>query len=651
MRVSSFSSQSLKPHTNTDKNHKLSLSKSQGAKNTSNKPIASASTTLLAAGLPFISDTTFFKRRFTKALLGQLIGSIFNEVTDGIFILDSAGHYVSVNARFLEITRLPCEHILGRYFSFHPIETYPDYYQTLFLSIEKKLKNLEPINELMTFAMRGGEEVFGHLRIRPCHIDENTLVYIGTLVDVGAHQHSHESLKKLRQFDSLTGLPTFDAFIDSLKVALYVANTAENQIDTTAISQLAVVRLNIDKLQSFNESLGITATDDLLKKFVERIKALDVPEQCAVRCFSRFGGDNFRILLEVGDISAAYAYLDRLSQLFEMPFFLDEVPYIYMRVSVGVALYPRDSRTVDSLMVQAESALKQARLAGGDDVVWYEKAHRNGLFQDTHLASAFNRALVETQIVPFFQPKILFNQPDVPMFEALVRWQHPILGTLSPSAFLDEVIHGMSQRLFENIITTCTKQIIAWKRLGFVTKVCINLDARQLNNDRFLQHIYEMLAKHACFANHIELELTEIARLVDKPKALSALKHLREAGVDIGIDDFGTGYASLSYLLDYPVNFIKIDKQFVENCHQDIKKQTLLKYTIDMAHALGIETIAEGVECQAELDFLKSLGCDGAQGYLFSKPLEASQATDWLNQKFTASKLIADDFNRRYPLA
>lgn len=593
----------------------------------------------------FLSNGTFFRKNFTLSQLNALGEEMFDLLSEGLFVLDSELHYVSVSQQFSDILRIKREEILGKFFSFNPLDFYPPYYHDILSEIVKQLQNFEKVDTLIAFDTRGGKSILGQIRIHPVRFD-NCLVYIGSLSSVTYHHELRQDIKALLQYDPLTQLPNLNRFVDALQVAIQVSE--KYQLPNR---QLVVIRLNIDRLQAFNESIGIQATDTLLCQFVERIESLRPSNDCRINCFSRFGGDNFGILLEIDDIAAAYHYLDQLSQLFEMPFFIGDRPHIYIRTSVGVALYPRDSISAECLISQAEAALKQARLIGGDDIVWYEKAHRNQLFQDTHLSSAFNRALQDAQIVPFFQPKMLFASPDKPMFEALVRWQHPILGTLTPQDFLDDVIGGMSQRLFERIITLSIEQLIAWKRLGYLCVVCINLDARQLSNERFLQFIHQMLDRYPCFTQHIELELTEIARLIDKQKAIVELQKLSDAGLKIALDDFGTGYASLSYLVDYPIKLVKIDKFFIQDMLTTPKKQTMVKSIVALAHSLDITVIAEGVETEAECKFLRAVGCDGLQGYYYSKPMSASQANEWLLQHFMADDTLAADFNRRYPPA
>ncbi len=590
----------------------------------------------------FYSLTGFFRKNFTTSQISALSEQLFGLLSEGLFVLDEKLCYVSVSEKFLQITRLPREEVLGKLFSFHPIDFYPPYYQIVFNEIEEKLQRFQPVDKLVSFENRGGKSILGRLRIHAVQLDE-VLVYVGSLVDVNHQYEIRQDIENLLQYDPLTHLPTLSNFVDSLQIAIKVS---EQNKDPNR--QLLVIRLNIDRLQAFNESIGIQATDELLKLFVQRINVLTPPKHCRLIMFSRFGGDNFGIFLEVDELAAAYRYLDQLSQLFEMPFFIANYPYIYVRVSVGVSLYPRDSTSAESLITQAETALKQARLIGGDDIVWYEKSHRNTLFQDTHLSSAFNRALQDAQIVPFFQPKKLLADPDKPMFEALVRWQHPILGTLTPQDFLDDVIQGMSQQLFETIINLSVSQLVYWKSMGYQCVVCINIDARQLTTERFLQFIFKLLDTYPCLCEHIELELTEIARLIDKPKAFNALQKLRDAGINLAIDDFGKGYSSLSYLAEYPISMIKIDKLFIQDMLQQPKKQALVKSMVNLAHELNIQVIAEGVETQAQYDFLQAINCDGIQGYFYGKPMSAQQATDWLQANFVANPSLAQDFNARY---
>lgn len=590
----------------------------------------------------FIFDKAFFSQSLMSAQTEALLSLVFQHMSEGVFILNDSYEFVAVNQQFLKITRLPADDILQRYFCYHPLESFPEYHQKIFSEMQTALIAKQDFEKTVSLAMRGGPEVFVHVRVF-CHtLADNRVIYIGFMNDVGRLSNLREAVTTALKYDKLTGLQNLDTFIESTKVMINFIEQSQN-----AVNSLVLLRLNIDKLQAFNESLGIQTTDLLICQFVERINQLG-HNSSMMQAFSRFGGDNFAILLNVTDIAQAYDFLDKLSQSFELPFIMDG-KYIYIRISVGVALYPRDAKSAENVIIQAETALKHARLSGGDDIVWFDKVQQNTLFRDTHLKSAFSRALTNSQIVPFFQPKVSFKDPHMPMFEALVRWEHPELGTLSPHEFLDEVLDGLSQPLFETIIQLSARQIIAWKKMGYHVKVCINIDARQLNNDRFIQFLDNLLTKHRCFTQHIEFELTEIARLIDKPKALNVIKTLRDAGAMIAIDDFGTGYASLSYLIDYPVDMLKIDRIFVQDIQHEPRKQTLVKAIVQIAHAINVQVIAEGVENQDELEFLKSLGCDGAQGYYYGKPMSAEAATQWLTQHYTADPAISAGYYARHP--
>jgi diguanylate cyclase (GGDEF)-like protein/PAS domain S-box-containing protein len=583
----------------------------------------------------FLADSNFLQQSAGLSLR-DIFATILSKMSEGVFILDSNLRYVCANEQFLQMSQLDRDAILGRYFSYHPIASFPPHYHVLFSHMEDRLLKHEPVDEKFALNTVTGTEVFVQLQISYYHASEDCLpIYIGILTNLTKYQQIHEQLGRNLNYDNLTGLQHRDTFIEMTTFALHMASQHD------PVPEHVLLRMNIDKLQAFNESVGMEITDELIKAFVQRIKDIDIPT-VTLRGFSRFGGDNFGLLLSVPDIKLAHQYLDALSHAFELPFNIGDNE-LYICLSVGVSSYPSLANNLESLLIQAEAALKQARLSGQEDIIWY-KSHilPCPLINNTHLKSAFRNALATSQIKAFFQPKVMFSRPEVPMFEALVRWEHPALGVINPQQFLDEVLETLPHELFEGIFQQCMQQLEIWHAMGHMAVICINVDGRQLRSPRFMNFIEAQFSKCSCLAQCIEFELTEISQLIGYDETVTGLNRLHEAGVRLAIDDFGTGYSSLSYLVKYPFHIIKLDKLFIQGIETDPTKQILVKAVIAMAHTLGIEVVAEGVETETVLDFLQSpeVNCDGAQGYVYGKPMSAAETTAWLDQHFNGDSPV-----------
>ncbi|ELA08206.1 diguanylate cyclase/phosphodiesterase [Moraxella macacae 0408225] len=285
-----------------------------------------------------------------------------------------------------------------------------------------------------------------------------------------------------------------------------------------------------------------------------------------------------------------------------------------------------------------KNMLHQACTQNSNQPVWLDKLNFSPPFNKTHIQSAFTYALNDSQIVAFFQPKIYFKPPvnsnnqPIYHFEALMRWHHPVLGILSPKDFLDQVLETFSQQLFENMVKHCMNQALAWQQQGFLVKLGINIDARQLLHENFLTFIQKTASKQPDFAKFIEFELTETAPIAHNHNTLTTLNFLHNHGFNIAIDDFGTGYASLSYLLNFPIDLLKFDKLFIQKIHTNPRQIQIVKTLTKMAHAMNIKVIAEGVETQAERQCLEQIGCDATQGFVHGQPMSADETTVWLQQ-------------------
>lgn len=580
----------------------------------------------------FYTDTAFFEQYISADIYQVFLNHLLDNISDAVFLLDHRRQFIAFNKRLMHVLQRKPKDILGHYFSINPIEGFEDSRKEIFLQAEEKLKNGEKIDRLMVIMPPNGKQIFAHIRGIPIKINDDISIYLGLLSDVSQQTKIETSLKNVLEYDQLTGLQNRQNFFTLTSV--FIRNIINNADLVEKYQQkLAIVRINIDNLQAFNASIGRLATDMILKAFVKRVKEIE-PINCNVQGFSRLGGDDFALLITMNSPADLTNYLEQLQQISHQHFLING-SHIYVHFSMGVALYQGNILTYDTLLHQADKALKQARSTGGNRIVWFDTLDYSPMFNRVHVKSAFTQALKDSQLIAFFQPKICFKNKCL-SFEALVRWEHPMLGILSPKDFLDEVLENFSQDLFENIVDYCMTQVNLWDKMGFDVKVAINVDVRQLWHAHFLPFMTDILAKHPTFAKHIEFEITETAQLHNNHQTLAMLNFLHEQGIKLAIDDFGTGYASLSYLLDYPIDTVKFDKIFIQNIHTNERKLKLVKSVIDMVHSLDLTVVAEGVETAEELALLQQIGCDMTQGYFYGKPMSVDETTLWIQDFMTA---------------
>lgn len=582
----------------------------------------------------FIVDSHFFDKQISLEHQNAVFASVFSKIHDGIFMLDERLRFICVNQQFLNITALPRDQVIGSPFYFYSYNTYAPHLQQAIAAIITKLDNRQSISTNLVLSYHNSPEVAVWLDISVCEVDDNRVMYVGLLTNLTKKDAQLSHTLHLYNYDELTGLPNYDTFYDKLKSCIDYYQTADNQRECMGV----LLRINIDKLQSFNISLGIENTNTLIQGFVKRVKSLKISGASLVT-FSRFGGDSFAAVISVQHLDAAHYYVAALKQLFDLPFSIDNQS-IYLRLSIGASVFPTHTQDAQTLLLQADTALKHARLISDEDCVWYDANQQKGNFKDIHLLSAFKNALLKQQILPYFQPKLEFAQPDMPMFEALVRWEHPTLGLLYPNDFLAEVLDKSSQALFEKIVLACIEQILTWREMGYNCLICINIDSRQLINDKFIEFIEGTIQQYSWLAQLISFEITEVCKIHDELKAQVMLAKLRQYGFSISIDDFGTGFAAMQYLIKYPIDVLKIDRLFITNILQDRKKQVIVKSVIDMAHSLSMQALAEGVSNREEIEYLRSLGCDSVQGFGFGVPMSSKDASKWLKANYKPNYLL-----------
>lgn len=419
-------------------------------------------------------------------------------------------------------------------------------------------------------------------------------------------------IQRLAHFDALTGLPNRLLLNDRCQHALSAAQRAQQSV--------ALMFLDLDHFKNINDSLGHRVGDEVLIELATRLKAA-VREQDTV---SRLGGDEFILLLPDTDAAGAARVADKLLQAALMPFQIEEHE-LTVTPSIGIALYPKDGADLDTLSKCADAAMYRAKEDGRNSYRFFTAEIQARSDRTLLLHNALRRALARDQLEVHYQPQISMETGRTIGAEALLRWHHPELGDVSPAEFIPIAeSSGLILPIGEWVIRTATAQLMAWISAGMTPiTMAVNLSSAQFRHADLPRLVTSILEDVGLDPALLELELTESVAMTHPLGAIAVMDDLRQRGVRMAIDDFGTGYSSLSYLKRFQVFKIKIDQSFVRDITEDPDDKAIVGAIISMASSLGMQTIAEGVETEGQLEFLRARGCTEAQGYYFSRPLSA----------------------------
>jgi diguanylate cyclase (GGDEF)-like protein len=431
-----------------------------------------------------------------------------------------------------------------------------------------------------------------------------------------------DRLNYLAYYDAFTGLPNSMLFHDRL---------TQHLLATTGSGDLAaVIVIDLAHFAQLNDALGRHVGDAVLKMVAQRLRAeLQEPYSLA-----RISGDTFAIAfgsLQRGADAAALLEQQILQPL-NQPF---TVAQLEVRISVraGVALYPADGRDAETLFKHAAVALKKAK-SSGERYLFYASQMNAAIAARMKLENALRGALEARQFVMHYQPRVDLLSGWIIGAEALIRWQHPQRGIVAPGEFIPMAEEtGQIVAIGDWVIDAVCAQQAAWQaqKVGIVP-VAINLSAVQFKNGKVQQTIRDAVARHGLEQRHIEFELTESVVMDEPEKATRNLQELKDLGAQLSLDDFGTGYSSLAYLKRFPFDFVKIDRAFITDVTDNPEDAAIATAIIAMAHSLGLRVVAEGVETEGQLQFLRAHGCDELQGYYFSPPVPGREFETMLRE-------------------
>jgi diguanylate cyclase (GGDEF)-like protein len=435
-----------------------------------------------------------------------------------------------------------------------------------------------------------------------------------------------EKLYHQAHYDALTDLPNRVLLRDRLEQAM---NRARRE--GTCV---AVLFLDLDRFKSINDSLGHVAGDLFLKEMAARLGRQLREEDTVVR----FGGDEFIIV--VPDIAGDTHIITTISKMCENvlaatlePFSIDDHE-IKLTSSVGVSLYPQDADNFDDLLKNADSAMYHAKAQGRDNYQFYAQDLNAAAMQHFNMQNDLHQALENDELELFYQPQVDLKSGRLAGAECLIRWQHPELGLVPPTRFIPIAEDtGLITAIGEWVMRTACAQSRVWQDCDLpAVRMAVNLSARQFRSRDLVSTVGEILRETQLPVHLLELEVTEGSIMTDIDRTVSTLQSLSEMGVRIAVDDFGTGYSSLAYLAQFPLDVLKIDQSFVRDVVHRSDVASVVSAIVGLAHSLDLEVVAEGVENPEQLEFLRALGCEEIQGYLYGRPLSASDFEDLLRR-------------------
>ena len=467
-------------------------------------------------------------------------------------------------------------------------------------------------------------------RMMPVQVNE----VVALVRDITERKQAEEQIAYLAYHDSLTGMPNNRLFKDRLRQGL--AHAQRNNI------MMAVMFLDLDRFKLINDTMGHDVGDKLLQITAERLSevirrsdALALNKSPILNSsVARLGGDEFTVMLEdVASTRAVARVAERMIEAVSEPIRINDHE-VYTSTSIGIAIYPEDGQDVDKLLKHADAAMYHAKKEGRNNFQFFNQSMNDASVERLALESAMRKAIANQELSLYYQPQVSVVSGQLVGMEALIRWQHPEKGFISPAVFIPVAEEtDMIMEIGEWVIQEACRQAAEWRDRGFKpVRISVNVSAKQLRDKRLPDIIASNIFDTGLEPKYLGIELTESAIIIEPDMALSRLHNIKALGVKLSLDDFGTGYSSLSYLKRFPIDTLKIDQAFVRDIRVDQEDAALVKAIIAMAHSLGMDVVAEGVELTEQLEFLGANACDTIQGYLFSRPVPAAEIEHMLGK-------------------
>ncbi|WP_348638945.1 EAL domain-containing protein [Lacimicrobium sp. SS2-24] len=542
-------------------------------------------------------------------------------ISDGVFITDTSFRIVSVNQAYCHHTGESKQKALASYLNF---EQYPPAFTE---EVRKALKQKGNWSGEVESVRHGNDRYEIDLNIDAIQDETGSVShFVGVFSDITSRKQTEKELLQLANTDTLTGLPNRSFFQAS----------HQNLIRRT--TSHALICMDMDNFKKINDSMGHQTGDLLIKQIAARLQKITGTSST---CY-RLGGDEFSILIEnTTDVHRithlAQSILDDMAR----SFVINRQEFV-LGASLGIAFYPEDGKTPQELLKNADTAMYFAKNAGGNKYQFFSGEMNQNAVRQLQIENLIRHGIKEDLFTVYYQPKVDIASGQLISMEALVRFEHPEKGIVSPDQFIPLAEEtGQIIDIGEIVLRKACEQTQQWVKKGLFTgRVAINISARQFELPDLDRRIEQILKETGLSALHLECEITEGTLMQHPEQSLQLMQRLREMGIHLALDDFGTGYSSLAYLKRFPLNTLKIDKAFIDDIATSSVDRHMTSAIITIAHNLGLKVVAEGVEEEQQLSILRRYECEMLQGYLYSKPLSAERFTRLLVENRHLSKLI-----------
>lgn len=555
----------------------------------------------------------------------------FDYAAVGMALVQSSGKLLKVNRRLCEILGYAEEELLNiNYEEF----VHREDIESLNLNLSKLIAD-----DLSSFEMekrvshKNGETLWLNWSASFLHDDlNNSSHFIFQLQDITDRKRAEERLAHDSLHDALTGLPNRTLFLDRLQVAFSRANRNFK-------SNFAVLYLDFDRFKLVNDNFGHLVGDKLLIEISRRLSSA----MRASDTIARLGGDEFTMLIEeISSIEEAKQVAERIREAIAKPFVLNGQDF-FATISIGIANWTRDYEQPEFLLRDADTALYQAKRSGRDRYKIFDKEMHQRALRLLQVETDLRYAVERSEFFLVYQPIVDLGNQKLCGFEALIRWQHPVHGLISPLEFISIAEEtGLIAPIGEWVLREACAQLSDWKKRNENSQnlwISVNVSTKQFTHTDLVSLVSEILEETNLDPQSLKLELTESAMVDNIDYAVGVMENLKKLGLKLSIDDFGTGYSSLSYLHRLPLSSLKIDRSFVAQMSESIENQEIIKTIVSLAQSLHLEIIAEGVENSSQMSQLKDLACEFGQGYYFAKPLAAEKAESLIEENLSRPKI------------
>ncbi|MDH5181866.1 MAG: EAL domain-containing protein [Gammaproteobacteria bacterium] len=539
------------------------------------------------------------------------------QTDDAVVITNPEGYIEYVNPAFERMTGYSKKEAIGEKMSILRSGQHDHiFYKTLWTTILSGY----PFSEVFINRKKTGELYYEEKTITPLKSDFGDIInFVSTGKDISDRMLVQEKLRYMATHDFLTGLLNRVTLKERLSYAIHRAARSEKKV--------AVMLLDLDKFKIVNDTLGHTIGDELIISVAERLSASLRQEDI----IARLGGDEFTVIMEgFGRIEDVNDTANKILSAVSKPFTVDGNE-IFIAASIGMSIYPDDDIDADILLKNADIAMYRAKSAGGGNYQYFTPDMTENALKRLKIHNSLQNALENREFVVYYQPKIDLFKGNVSGMEALIRWQNPDLGLVSPDHFIN--ILEESGRIIEvgewvmgqacRFLKTVEDQKLP------LLRVSINLSARQFRDRHLLNRIQNCIDETGISPKNLELEITESLLVENIDEVADILNAIHNMGIRIDIDDFGTGYSSMNYLKRFPIDALKIDRLFIRDIPEDKDDALIVEAILAMAESLGIDIVAEGVETEEQYNFLKARVCHEAQGFLFGKPMPENEFLEW----------------------